>query len=84
MNPLKRRPVLFKQFYQDMAKIVNDKSIYQLGNDVKIYLRNVYHIPLGDRTSICGAQKDLSSKDWRTTTVIDSYNHLIGKVVNEA
>ena len=84
MNPLKKRPVLFKQFYEDMAKIVNDKSIYQLGNDVKIYLRNVYHIPLGDRTSICGAQKDLSSKDWRTTTVIDSYNYLIGKVVNEA
>ena len=78
------RPVLFHQFYKDMATIINDKSIYELGNDVQVYLRNIYHIPLSDRTSICDAKEDLNSKDWRTNTVIDSYNYLIGKVVNEA
>ena len=83
-NPLKRRPALFEKFYEDMARIVSDKSIYELGNDVQVYLRNIYHIPLSDRTSICDAKEDLLSKDWRTNTVIDSYNYLIGKVVNEA
>ena len=76
-------PALFKQFYDDMFTIASNKSIYELGNNMQIYLRNVYHIPLTARTSMCGVKEDLTSKDWRTHTAIDSYNYLIRKVVNK-
>ena len=79
----KEGPVLFKQFYDDMFTIASNKSIYELGNNMQIYLRNVYHIPLNDRTSLCGVKEELTSKDWRTHTAIDSYNYLIRKVVNK-
>eukprot|EP00956_Cyclotella_meneghiniana_P021236 scaffold38337_cov55-Cyclotella_meneghiniana.AAC.1 len=76
-------PVLFHKLYTDMTAIASNESIYGLGNGVQIYLRNIYHIPLGERITYCGANKDSKSKDWRSHTVIDSYNYLIKRVVDE-
>ena len=76
-------PVLFKQFYDDIFTIASNTSIYGLRNDMQIYLRNVYHIPLIDRTSMCGVKEEKTAKDWRTHTAIDGYNYLIKRVVDE-
>ena len=75
-------PVLFKQFYDDIRAIANNSAIYALGEDVKIYLRNMYHVPLSQATSYCKTMGE-GTKDWRTHTVIDGYNYLSKKIVDE-
>jgi hypothetical protein len=75
-------PVLFKQFYHDIRAIANNSAIYDLGEDVEIYLRNMYHIPLTQTTSYCKTMGE-GIKDWRTHTLIDGYNYLSKKIVDE-
>jgi hypothetical protein len=59
---LKGGPVFFEQFYLDIIAISGNESIYQLGDDLNIFLRNVYHIPLHEGTSFCGVHVDLGQK----------------------
>lgn len=75
-------PFSFEQFRVGMSKIVKHEYIYRIGNDdIRIYLQNIHHDPLGDRMNGCGA--DGKPNDWRVHTVIDGYNYVLKQIVSE-
>jgi hypothetical protein len=47
-------------------------------NDTQLYFRSIHRLPIGDYIGQCGP------KDWRSPTVIDAYNHIIEKVVQDS
>ena len=71
------RPWLFGEYLNAIEKIVYDDSIFKLGNrDIRLYMRSIHHIPIGERTGGC------IPTDWRSPTVIDGYNYLTESIVD--
>ncbi|KAL3928239.1 MAG: hypothetical protein SGBAC_012738 [Bacillariaceae sp.] len=74
-------PYLFNRFYSEMKRIANDAATTFADkgdkNEVKVYLRSIHHIPIGDVTGTCPIT------DWRSPVVMDAYTHVIQKAVEE-
>ncbi|CAJ1943661.1 unnamed protein product [Cylindrotheca closterium] len=72
-------PYLFDRFYTEMKRIVNVavSTFADKEEDVKVYMRSIHHIPIGDVTGACPIT------DWRSPVVMDGYTHVIQKAVEE-
>ena len=71
-------PYLFDRYYMEMQRIATEAAkVFADKEDVKVYMRSVHQIPIGDVTGACPIT------DWRSPVVMDGYTHLIQKAVKE-
>ncbi|CAJ1951698.1 unnamed protein product [Cylindrotheca closterium] len=74
-----RFPYLFDRFYAVMKQIVETATSVFAGrdDDVRVYMRSIHEIPLGDFTGSCPIV------DWRSPIVMNGYSYLVEKAVRE-
>jgi hypothetical protein len=58
-----------------MTSVVTNAEIFKINGDIELLLRSIHHNPIGDMIGAC------QPKDWRSPTVIDSYNYILEKLV---
>jgi hypothetical protein len=68
-------PYSFKQWRDEMTSVVTNEEIFKINGDIKLFLRSIHHNPIGDMIGKC------QPTDWRSPTVIDSYNYILEKLV---
>jgi hypothetical protein len=75
-------PYLVERFRAKMSSIIRNQEIYQIGKgDIKLYLQNMHHSPLGYRYHSCTPKG--KPVDWRSFTTTDSYNRVMKELVDE-
>jgi hypothetical protein len=70
-----RAPYSFEQWRDEMTSVVTNEEIFKIDGDIKLFLRSIHHNPIGDLIGTC------PPIDWRSPTVIDSYNFILEKLV---
>ena len=71
-------PYSLKQWRDEMTSVVTNEEIFKIDGKIKLYLRSIHHNPIGDMIGKC------QPTDWRSPTVIDSYNFILEKLVLDA
>ena len=64
-----------------LSDIVRSEEIYAIDPDIQIYLRTIHLNPLGNHHTHCGEEH--RPIDWRSPTVLDGYNLVIQKLVED-
>jgi len=59
-----------------MTSVVTNEEIFKIDGEIKLYLRSIHHNPIKDMIGKC------QPTDWRSPTVIDSYNMILKKIVS--
>ncbi len=70
-------PYSFKRWRDEMTKVVTNEEIFKIDGKIKLFLRSIHHNPLKDMVGKC------PPTDWRSPTVIDSYNFIIEELVSK-
>lgn len=73
-----RGPYSLKQWRDEMTSVVTNEEIFKIDGEIKLYLRSIHHNPIGDMIGKC------QPTDWRSPTVIDSYNFILENLVLDA
>ena len=67
--------------YRMLSDIVRSEEIFAIDPDIQIYLRTIHLNPLGNHHTNCGEEH--RPIDWRSPTVLDGYNLVIQKLVED-
>ncbi|CAJ1951696.1 unnamed protein product [Cylindrotheca closterium] len=72
-------PYLFDRFYAGMKQMAETaiRLFADRADEVRVYLRSIHEIPIGERTGSC------PMSDWRSPVVMHAYSHLVEKAVRE-
>ena len=66
-----------KKWRDEMTQVVTNQDIFNIHSEIKLILRSIHRMPLGDIVSAC------PPTDWRSPVVIDSYNSILKDIVRD-
>ena len=70
-----RVPYSRKRWRDEITNVVTNEEIFKIDGEIKLFLRSVHLNPIGDSIGKC------PPTDWRSPTVIDSYNFIMEELV---